>query len=197
MLTQMRFASSGVTGLSKLIVDLRLAADTVRHRPFSRARARSTVAYVGDAFEEEIDSTGEQAAALGKKGIPIFMFQEGTDETAESAFREIAKLSNGTCARFDVGSAKQLEDLLRTVGKFATSNDYLALSHAREALRQSTLCSNSPDNSCLNAMTRVWYIRIERAGISHRVQSRRTRAPTGPRPNQPATKDEPRSTCHR
>jgi hypothetical protein len=37
------------------------------------------VAYVGDAFEEEIDSIGEQAAALGKKGIPIFMFQEGTD----------------------------------------------------------------------------------------------------------------------
>src|SRR5258708_1816455 len=32
MLTQTRFASSGVTGLSKLIVRLRLAADTVRHR---------------------------------------------------------------------------------------------------------------------------------------------------------------------
>ena len=32
MLTQTRFASSGVTGLSKLIVGLRLAADTVRHR---------------------------------------------------------------------------------------------------------------------------------------------------------------------
>jgi hypothetical protein len=31
MLTQTRFASSGVTGLSKLIVGLRLAADTVRH----------------------------------------------------------------------------------------------------------------------------------------------------------------------
>src|SRR2546427_12246352 len=32
MLTQTLFASSGVTGLSKLIAGLRLAADTVRHR---------------------------------------------------------------------------------------------------------------------------------------------------------------------
>jgi hypothetical protein len=69
------------------------------------------------------------------------MFQEGSDETAESAFREIAKLSNGICARFDVGSAKQLGDLLRTVGKFATTggNAHLALSQAQQALSQSVL----------------------------------------------------------
>jgi hypothetical protein len=99
------------------------------------------VVFVGDAFEEEIDSLGEQAAALGKRGIPIFMFQEADDETAAAAFREIAKLSNGICAQFDHGSAKQLADLMRTVGKFAAQSGdaHLALSEAREALTQKSI----------------------------------------------------------
>jgi len=96
--------------------------------------------YVGDAFEENIGRVGEQAAALGSKNVPIFMFIEGSDETATAAFREIAKLSNGISARFDAGSAKQLAELLRTVGKFISSSDTrLALSHAREALRESKI----------------------------------------------------------
>jgi hypothetical protein len=116
----------------------RVLAHALREADKTAIRA---VVFIGDAFEEEIDSIGEQAAALGKRGIPVFMFQEGNDETAATAFREIAKLSNGICARFDLGSAKQLGDLLRTVGKFAATGGaaHLALSQARQAIGKSVL----------------------------------------------------------
>jgi hypothetical protein len=99
------------------------------------------IVYVGDAFEENIDTIAEDAAAIGKKGIPIFMFQEGSDKAAASVFREIAKLSNGICAQFDHGSAKQLADLMRTVGKFAAQSGdaHLALSQTQEALTQKSI----------------------------------------------------------
>jgi hypothetical protein len=90
--------------------------------------------FVGDAFEEEIDAVKERAAALGKKGVPIFMFQEGSREDVAGSFQEIAEVSDGIFVRFDQGSAKQLAGLLRTVGKFAVSNDFAALSHARKSL---------------------------------------------------------------
>ena len=96
--------------------------------------------FVGDACEEDLAGLTEPAGSLGRKSVPVFMFQEGDDASATKAFREIARLSNGICARFDVGSAAQLANLLRTVGRFATGGDgRLALSHAREALRQTTL----------------------------------------------------------
>jgi hypothetical protein len=109
-----------------------------------KAAIRALV-FVGDAFEEwnggEIGEVGEKAAALGRRHIPAFMFQEGDDEKVAAAFREIARLSGGICARFDAGSAKQLADLLRAVGKFAATkggDNLAALSQARSALRQSS-----------------------------------------------------------
>jgi hypothetical protein len=108
--------------------------------PSSRPNAAPVSARNAAAFEEKIDLVGEQAARLGAKGVPIFMFVEGNDEAAASAFREIARLSNGICARFDEGSARQLADLLRTVGKFiADGNTRLALTHVREALRETNI----------------------------------------------------------
>jgi hypothetical protein len=112
---------------------------THAQREADKAGIRALV-YVGDAFEEKVDLVGEQAARLGAKGVPIFMFVEGNDEEAASAFREIARLSNGICARFDEGSAKQLAELLRTVGKFiADGNTRLALTHVRKALRETNI----------------------------------------------------------
>ncbi len=96
--------------------------------------------FVGDACEEDLAELTEPAGSLGRKSVPVFMFQEGDEPNATKVFREIARLSNGICARFDIGSAAQLANLLRTVGRFATGGDgRLALSRAREALRQTTL----------------------------------------------------------
>jgi hypothetical protein len=47
------------------------------------------------------------------------MFQEGHDDVAERAFREIARLTRGAYCRFSPGSAHELGELLRAVAAYA------------------------------------------------------------------------------
>ena len=75
--------------------------------------------FVGDAMEENPDDLARDAAALGKAGIPAFMFQEGTDRAVEAVFRDIAKLTRGAHCRFDPGAARQLAELLKAVAVYA------------------------------------------------------------------------------
>jgi hypothetical protein len=75
--------------------------------------------FVGDAMEEPLDALCQTAGELGLLGIPVFMFQEGNDAIAESAYREIARLSRGAYCHFDAGSAHQLGELLRAVAAYA------------------------------------------------------------------------------
>jgi hypothetical protein len=76
--------------------------------------------YVGDAMEEKIDDLCAAAGELGILGVPVFMFQEGSDDVAERAYREIARLSRGAYCRFDTGAAHQLGELLRAVAAYAS-----------------------------------------------------------------------------
>ena len=76
--------------------------------------------FVGDAMEENPDDLAHDAAALGKAGVPAFMFQEGTDRKVEAVFREITQLTKGAYCRFDPGAAQQLGQLLRAVAVYAT-----------------------------------------------------------------------------
>jgi hypothetical protein len=75
--------------------------------------------YVGDCMEEDIDELANYAGELGLLKVPAFMFQEGRNPVAESAFREIARLTGGAYCRFDAGAASQLRDLLRAVAVYA------------------------------------------------------------------------------
>ena len=75
--------------------------------------------FVGDAMEEPVDDLCAKAGELGLLGVPAFMFQEGGDPIAESAFREIARLTNGAWCRFDAGASAQLRELLRAAAAFA------------------------------------------------------------------------------
>jgi hypothetical protein len=75
--------------------------------------------YVGDCMEEDIDHLAALAGELGLLGVPAFMFQEGDDPKAETAFREIARLTKGAYCRFDAGSAQQLRELLKAVAAYA------------------------------------------------------------------------------
>lgn len=86
----------------------------------------SAVVYVGDCMEENADDLCVLAGELGMRKVPVFLFQEGADQTAEATFREIARLTKGAFCRFDSGSAKQLGDLLRAVAVYATGG-YKAL----------------------------------------------------------------------
>jgi hypothetical protein len=75
--------------------------------------------YVGDAMEESVDALCAIAGELGLKGIRGFMFQEGANTIAETAFREIARLTGGAYARFSPGAAEHLRGLLRAAAAFA------------------------------------------------------------------------------
>jgi hypothetical protein len=86
------------------------------------------VVFVGDAMEEKVDELCAKAGELGLLKVPVFMFQEGHDETAEQAFREIARLTGGAWCKFDPGAAAQLRELLRAAAAYAAGG--------REALKR-------------------------------------------------------------
>jgi hypothetical protein len=80
----------------------------------------AAVVYVGDCMEENVDALCDKAGQLGLLGVPMFLFQEGRDQVAESAFREIARLTNGAYCPFDAGAARKLSELLKAVAVFAS-----------------------------------------------------------------------------
>jgi hypothetical protein len=85
----------------------------------AKERKVNALVYVGDCMEENVDRLCARAGELALLGIPVFLFQEGHDEPAERAFREIARLTKGAYCRFDRGSARQLRDLLTAVAVYA------------------------------------------------------------------------------
>lgn len=90
----------------------------------------NALVYVGDSMEESVDELCGRAGELALLGVPVFLFQEGRDATAERAFREIARLTNGAWCRFDAGAAAQLRELLAAVAVYAAGG--------RKALEQLT-----------------------------------------------------------
>ena len=77
--------------------------------------------YVGDAMEEPIDDLCALAGELGLLGIKAFMFHEGHDPDAARAFREVARLTGGAYARFDIEAPQALAELLRAAAAYAAS----------------------------------------------------------------------------
>ena len=77
------------------------------------------LAYVGDAMEECIDQLCKIARELGMRGVRVFLFQEGADAAATSAFREIAGLTGGAHCQFSPGAGQELAELLRAVAAYA------------------------------------------------------------------------------
>lgn len=100
----------GYTQIRKVLSHARQEAE--------RKRVNALV-YVGDCMEEDIDDLCGRAGELKLLGVPVFLFQEGNDDRAERAFREIARLTRGAYCRFDAGSAAQLRDLLSAVAVYA------------------------------------------------------------------------------
>jgi hypothetical protein len=76
--------------------------------------------FIGDALEENEDELIPEARALGRLGVPAFMFQEGDDPEVEKVFREIARVTRGAYCRFDPGAAHQLGELLKAVAVLVT-----------------------------------------------------------------------------
>ncbi len=117
---------SGGAGLRALMskIDCRAGktqiAKVLRHaRSETRAQRVGAVVYIGDAAKEKIDDLGAIAGELGLLGVKTFMFQEGRDAAAQRAFREIARLSGGAYATFDVNAPRRLAELLAAAAAYA------------------------------------------------------------------------------
>ena len=100
------------------------------------AEARQTkvgaLVYVGDSFEEDLDSVLYEAGNLALLGVPAFMFHEGDDPRAASAFRSVARLTKGVYASFDSGAARQLRELLMAAAIYATGGAVALRAHAKK-----------------------------------------------------------------
>ena len=113
---------------------------TLEHalRTCSQQKIRAVV-FVGDCFEETIDDVATVAGKLGMLGVPVFIFHEGHDTAAASAFKHIAQLSNGAYCPFDQNSVAQLKDLLCAVAAFAVGG----ISALQKQSRQGNALANS------------------------------------------------------
>jgi hypothetical protein len=105
---------TGGTQIGKVLAHARRESEKARESE----QAKGTLVFIGDAMEENLDELAMTAAELGHLGVKCFMFQEGTNDEVEFAFREIARLSGGAYCRFDANARQQLAELLRAVAAF-------------------------------------------------------------------------------
>lgn len=97
----------------------------------TRKQKVDAVVFVGDAVEEDRDALRYLAGELGLVGVPVFVFQEGTDDKSKTAFEDIARLSGGAYARFDLSSPWQLRELLSAVAVYAAGGRKALADHTR------------------------------------------------------------------
>jgi hypothetical protein len=107
---QVRYAA-GITQIDRLLCYAK--------REAARLRVDAMV-FIADSMEEDINQIGASAAHLGLLSVPVFVFQEGFDQSAERSFREIARLTKGAYCRFDPSRAKQFGVLLGAVAVYAS-----------------------------------------------------------------------------
>ncbi|AFL74590.1 hypothetical protein [Thiocystis violascens] len=79
----------------------------------------NALVFVGDCMEENRERLADLAGQLGLLGVPVFVFQEGRDPTAEPCLRDIARLSGGAWCPFDANSPHLLRGLLSAVAVYA------------------------------------------------------------------------------
>jgi len=112
-------------------------------RETGRAKV-SALVFVGDAMEEKADRLCHLAGELGSLSVPIFLFHEGNDPTAASAFRQLASLSHGVYLPFDLNSIDRLRELLGA----SRSTPRAVWRHSKEGTpRASPRCCESLANS--------------------------------------------------
>jgi hypothetical protein len=113
---------SGMTQIGKVLGHIRAEA--------AAAKVNAAV-YVGDAMEEDIDELCAKAGEVGLLGVPMFLFQEGSDGRAARAYSEIARLTRGAYLRLGSGSARALRELLAAVAVYAAGGYAALADHSR------------------------------------------------------------------
>lgn len=85
----------------------------------TRQKKVQALVFVGDCVEEDVDRLCHLAGELGVLGVPVFIFHEGDEPTAQRAFLQMTRLTRGAYCSFDANSAAQLRDLLSAVAVYA------------------------------------------------------------------------------
>ncbi|MDJ0447995.1 VWA domain-containing protein [Methylocystis sp. JR02] len=85
----------------------------------TRSERVGALVYIGDAMEEKIDHLAAAAGQMGLLGLKTFMFQEGQDAKTRTAFQEIARLSGGAYAAFDLSAPRRLAELFGAAAAYA------------------------------------------------------------------------------
>jgi hypothetical protein len=75
--------------------------------------------FIGDAMEEKASKLYALAGEIGLRGTKAFMFQEGAAPIPAQAFREVARLTGGAYAAFDMGAPARLAALLAAAAAYA------------------------------------------------------------------------------
>ncbi|MCL6414854.1 VWA domain-containing protein [Aestuariirhabdus sp. Z084] len=100
-------------GQTQIARVLQHALDESRNQPVQG------LVFIGDCVEEPVDLLCDLAGQLKICGTPVFVFHEGHDVVASAAFRQIARISGGAYAPFNLNSASALESLLSAVAAFS------------------------------------------------------------------------------
>ena len=111
------------TELSKMMSGVRcLGGHTQIYKVLKNALAQAdikAVIFIGDAIEENPDILCQLAGELALLNTPLFIFHEGINPYVKKIFKQMAKLSKGAYAPFDLNSATELKQLLSAVAVFA------------------------------------------------------------------------------
>lgn len=111
------------TELAKMMAEVRcLGGHTQIRKVLKNALVQQdikAIVFIGDAIEENPDILCQLAGELGLLNTPLFIFQEGVDSYVKKIFKQMAKLSRGAYAPFDLNSATELKQLLSAVAIFA------------------------------------------------------------------------------
>ena len=136
-----RFVSQG-EGLAELMRGISVRGGMTQWRARARPRARRGEGGAGRraGLRRRRDGGGYRGArwvwpaSWRSRGVKAFMFQEGDDKRAQTAFQEIARLTGGAYGAFDAGAAARLATLLRAAAAYAAGGrEALAAFAAREA----------------------------------------------------------------
>jgi hypothetical protein len=113
--------SSGHTQIRKVLAHAR--------KEHARQKVNALIV-ISDACEEVSHNLYAEACELG---VPVFLFQEGSDQRVAEIYAEIARITGGAHCKFDVGAAQRLADLLKAVAAFAAGGLKALASQKSEA----------------------------------------------------------------
>lgn len=79
------------------------------------AQMANSIIVIGDSFEEDFGALKDLAGKLAEKSIRVFTFLEGSNNSAETAFKALSQITGGTFANF--GANMPLADLCEGVAR--------------------------------------------------------------------------------